>query len=671
MAAPAKRKKTTPAKRRPAGARTRAGRRRKGWALARKRLSTRWRQFKRRFGAYRRAFYWGAVASVWLVTGLIAVLGIFALDLPDTSALWEIEQRPSMTVLDRSGEVLARRGVSYGLPVALSDLPPALPQAVIAIEDRRFYYHIGIDPIGIFRAFLANSAEGHVVQGGSTITQQLAKNLFLKPERRWKRKIQEMMLAFWLEWRFSKDQILSLYLNRVYLGAGTYGVEAAAQRYFGKSATRVTLSEAALLAGLLKAPSRYAPTNDPVRAKARAEIVLNRMMESGFITQAQRRTAETAPPVLARGTATDGISYFIDWVAGRIPVLVDGVEVDLVIETTLDVEAQARAEKAVALSLGRDGAALGFSQSALISLDPHGAVVAMVGGRSYVQSQFNRAVQARRQPGSAIKPFVYLAALEAGWRPGSLIEDAPIRIGNWAPGNFSNRYEGQVTLTDALARSLNSAAVRLAQDVGPHAIIDTAQRLGIVSDLKATRSLPLGTSEVSLLELASAYAPFANGGLAAPPYAIVSIRTAEGVLLYSRGPRPASRVIAPRDVGAMNAMLGQVMRMGTGRKASLGSRPAAGKTGTSQSSRDAWFIGYTADLVTGVWVGNDDDTPMGKVTGGTVPAIIWKDYMLAMTKGQPVRPLPNGADPARLAAQGAPQSESSLTRFISRLFGGE
>ncbi len=668
MAAPAKRKSRRRAvKRRPARAR-RGGR----LALARKKIRAWRRRFKRRFGAYAQAFYWGAVACLWLFLGIGGVLGLLALDLPDTSSLWDVEQQPSITVLDRSGQVLARRGVSYGLPVALSDLPAALPQAVIAIEDRRFYHHIGIDPIGIFRAFLANSAEGRVVQGGSTITQQLAKNLFLKSERTWKRKIQEMMLAFWLERRFSKDQILSLYLNRVYLGAGAYGVEAAAQRYFGKSATRVTLGEAALLAGLLKAPSRYAPSNNPDLAKARADIVLTRMVEAGFITELQRRHAGDAPPVLARGQATDGIGYFIDWVARRIPALTEGADFDLVIETTLDVAAQARAEKAMGLSLVRDGAALGFSQGALVSLATDGALIAMVGGRSYGQSQFNRAVQARRQPGSAFKPFVYLAALEAGWRPGALIEDAPIRIGDWAPQNFSKTYKGRVTLTEALALSLNSAAVRLAQDVGAGAIINAAHRLGISSDLQATRSLPLGTSEVNLLELVSSYAPFANGGRRAAPYAIVSIRSSEGVVLYTRAPTPGPRVAALADIGAMNDMLGEVMRIGTGRKASLDPRPAAGKTGTSQNSRDAWFVGYTADLVTGVWVGNDDDAPMGRVTGGTAPAIIWKDYMLAMNKDRPLRPLPRGRNPAFIAARDeAPQNENALTRFMSRLFGGE
>jgi len=670
MPAPKKRTTRQPARRRPGRPRKRV-RRRGGWAERRKRLGRRWRRIKRRFGAYAQVFYWGAVACVWLVGGLGVGLAIFALDLPDTSGLWQVTQRPSVTVLDRTGVVLARRGAGYGLPVALADLPPYLPQAMIAIEDRRFYHHIGIDPIGIFRAFLANRAEGHVVQGGSTITQQLAKNLFLKPERTWKRKIQEMELAFWLEWRFSKDQILSLYLNRVYLGAGTYGVEAAAQRYFGKSATRVSLSEAALLAGLLKAPSRYAPTRDPALAARRAEIVLTRMVEAGFVTQAQRRHAADAPPVLVRGTATDGIGYFIDWVTGRIPALVGAAQSDLVIETTLDVKAQDRAEKALALTLGRDGVALDVGQGALLSLEPDGAVLAMVGGRSYGQSQFNRAVQAKRQPGSAFKPFVYLAALEAGWRPDDHILDAPVRIGNWAPKNFSDRYQGEVTLSHALARSLNTAAVRLAQHVGSRAIVETARRSGINSKLAVTRSLPLGTSEVSLLELTSAYAPFANGGLKAPSYAIVRIRTPDGVTLYQRETRPLAHVMAPRDVGAMNAMLAEVMRSGTGRKAALGSRPAAGKTGTSQGSRDAWFIGYTADLVTGVWVGNDDDTPMGRVTGGTMPSIIWKDYMLAMTKGQPLRPLPRGLETSLIAARDAAPGGRSLTRFISRLFGGE
>ncbi len=656
-------RKNTPSRRRPSSGSRRRSRRVAAW-------KRRWRRLRRRLQPYGRAAYWSAVAVLWAGLGLAGVLGYFALDLPSTAGLWSVDRRPTLTVVDARGRVLARRGVSYGPPLGLSELPPYLPQAVIATEDRRFYYHVGIDPVGIVRAAWANATHGKVVQGGSTITQQLAKNLFLTNQRTFKRKIQEVMLAFWLEWRFSKDQILTLYLNRVYLGAGTYGVEAAAQRYFGKSATEVSLAEAALLAGLLKAPSRYAPTRDVARARSRTRIVLDRMVEAGFITPADRQRAFAAPAEVVRRAASDGIEYFIDWVVQRVPDSVAGRDVDLVIETTLDLTAQRYAERALALLLDRDGRTLNIGQGALVSLTPGGAVVAMVGGRSYFASQFNRAVQARRQPGSAFKPFVYLAALEAGWQPDSPIMDAPIRIGDWAPRNFSDRYQGQVTLTTALARSFNTAAVRLTEQIGRQSVIDVARRLGLRSELRPTRSLPLGTYEVSVLELTAAYAAFANGGFRVAPYAIRRIRTPDGALLYERPPSAPPRVVAARHVGALNAMLAEAVRRGTGRRAFLGPRPVAGKTGTSQDSRDAWFVGYTADLVTGVWLGNDDFSPMKRVTGGTAPAVVWKDYMLAVTTGQPVHALPGASDRAVIARQ-TPARGNALTRFLSRWLPGE
>lgn len=655
-------------KQRPGGSRSGSTGRRAGSKTRRRRQSA-WRKFRRRHSEFFRAAYWSSVVALWLGVGCGIVLIFYIMGLPDTSNLWKTETPSAVTILDRHGVRLVSRGITYGTPLSVHELPAYLPQAVIATEDRRFYYHIGIDPLSLMRAALANLTEGRIVQGGSTITQQLAKNLFLTNERTLKRKIQEGLLALQLEWRFSKDQILTLYLNRVYLGAGTYGVEAAAQRYFGKSATQVTLAEAALLAGLLKAPSRYAPTNDLDRSRWRTDVVLKAMVDAGFIDDAQRRNAQATKPRFTWAAATPGVHYFIDWVVEQLPTLVSRPDTDLVVRTTLDLELQIKAEKAVALTLDRDGDKLNFSQAALVSLTPDGAVRALVGGRSYAVSQFNRAIQARRQPGSAFKPFVYLTALEQGMSPSSEILDAPITIGNWSPKNYNNDYRGKVTLTTALARSLNTAAVRLAEQVGHQNIVDTAYRLGIQSKLDPNTTLPLGTSEVALLELAAAYAPFANGGAAVIAHSIIRIETDDGVIIYERLGGGLGRAVTQRNVGYMNEMLSAAMRWGTGRAANLAPRAAAGKTGTSQDSRDAWFIGYTADLVTGVWVGNDDYSPMRRVTGGTVPAVIWKDYMLAASANDPMRPLP-AIGAKYVSADGKNTGGNVLTRFLSRLIPG-
>ena len=623
-----------------------------------------------RGSSYAKATYVLAVLTLWVSLGIGGVAFYYAIDLPDTSNLWATQQRPSVTLVDHKNRKLLTRGASFGVPVTINELPHYLPKAVLATEDRRFYHHIGVDLVGLARAAVANWREGKVVQGGSTITQQLAKNLFLNPERRMKRKIQEVMLALWLEQRFTKDQILSLYLNRVYLGAGTYGVEAAAQRYFGKSARDVTLGEAALLAGLLKAPSRYAPTRNAARAQARAETVLLKMVEAGYITDAERWRAQKTAPRYVKNSAYAGLNYFADWVLDQIPTLIGDIDADLIVQTTIDKDLQAQAEKAVELTLKRDGVKLRFSEAALVTLTPNGAVRAMVGGRSYQASQFNRVVSAKRQPGSAFKPFVFLTALESGFRPDDLIDDAPIQIGNWAPRNFSETYRGEISLKEALAQSANSVAVRLAERVGPSQIVATAQRLGITSDLAANRSLPLGTSEVSLLELTGAYAPFANGGSQAVTHGITRITTADGGFLYERRGSGLGSVIQRQIVGAMNQMLQEVVLSGTGRKANLGTRAAAGKTGTSQDNRDAWFVGYTADLVTGVWVGNDNNSPMGRVTGGRVPTVIWKDFMLAAHRDLPLRLLPDYGDRMMVAGRGSigEDDKGALSRFFHRLF---
>lgn len=592
---------------------------------------------KRRRGILAGLFYWLSVLTVW---GVIAVLGIvvwYAYDLPDVSKIDAIRKRPSITLLAADGSVFARYGDLYGEAVQVADLPPHLPQAVVAIEDRRFYSHIGLDPIGLARAVVANVRAGGIVQGGSTITQQLAKNAFLTPERTLKRKVQEVLLALWLEANFTKDQILTLYLNRVYLGAGAYGVDAASRRYFGKPASRVNMAEAALLAGLLKAPSRYAPTRNLEASRERAQVVLVSMVDAGFIAPGEAARARQNPAGLAQSQSGGRqYRYFADWIVDRLPDFIGPTDRTLVVETTLAPLVQAAAERSLEKTLSGPGIKVHVGQGAIIALDHDGAVRAMVGGRDYVASQFNRATQARRQPGSAFKPLVYLAGLEAGLKPESRLRDGPVTVDGWSPKNYAEKYRGEVTLTEALAQSINTVAVQVSERAGRRNVADAAIRLGITTDIPSHPSIALGTIEVVPLELASAYVPFANGGRGVLPYGILKIADAEGETLYRRRGAGAGQVISPAHAAAMTRMLRMTIEQGTGRAAKL-DRPAAGKTGTSQDYRDAWFIGYTADLVAAVWLGNDDARPMRGVTGGGLPARTWRNFMLAAHKGNAPR----------------------------------
>jgi penicillin-binding protein 1A len=622
----------------------------------------------------RRGRRWPSLLVLLLLWGLIiggGIIGYFAVTLPDTSRLAAAERRPNITLLADDGSTIATLGDLFGRKLTLRQMSPYLPEAVIATEDRRFYSNFGIDPIGMIRAAIADLRAGHIVEGGSTITQQLAKILFLTPQKSLARKIRETLLALWLDHRFSKDQILEIYLNRVYLGAGAYGVDAAAHRYFGKSAAQLSLYESAVIAGLLKAPSRFSPTRDRAAAAARAAQVLGNMVEAGYITRAAAEAARQRGFDLASGGHA-GSRYFTDWVADQIRDFAGSADRDLVVETTLDPRLQAAAESAIADELTRDGARDRASEGALVALMPDGAVRAMVGGRDYGDSQFNRATEAERQPGSAFKPFVYLAGLEAGLRPDDRFDDAPIRIGNWQPHDYGRRYQGEMSLSSALAQSINTIAVRVAQRAGIDHVIATADRLGITSDLPRDASIALGTADLNLLELTAAYAPLANGGDGVIAYGISEIRDRDGTVIYRRegsGPGP---VVAPQFVGMMNAMLAGVIADGTGHAAAL-PRPAAGKTGTTQDYRDAWFIGYTADLVAGVWFGNDDDTPMRKVTGGALPAAAWHDFMLAATRGMPVRPLPDlgavAGTPAPAPPAAAVPERSPFDRLLGWLAG--
>jgi penicillin-binding protein 1A len=625
------------------------------------------------------------IAALWCFVAGMGVIGFFGLTLPDTSDLSLAQRKPSITLLAGDGSMIATFGDLFGEPLRLKDMPKYLPAAVIATEDRRFYSHFGIDPIGLARATVANLRAGHVVQGGSTITQQLAKNLFLTPNRTFTRKIQEALLAVWLEHKFSKQQILEIYLNRVYLGAGTYGVDAAAHRYFDKSAREVSLYEAAVIAGLLRAPSRFSPANDKERAAQRAEQVLANMANAGFITAAQAQIAAQQKTQLAKTPSLSrGSRYFADWIVDQLGGFSGTQNRDLVVTTTLDPKMQLAGEKAISDTLDRNGDKYEVGQGALVAMTTDGAIRAMVGGDDYADSQFNRATQALRQPGSSFKPVVYLAAIERGLRPSDHFIDQPIRIGNWEPHNFENKYRGDVTVAEAIALSLNSVAAQVVQRIGVSNVIATARQLGITADLSNDASIALGTSELSLIELTAAYAPFASGGTGAWPYGIVEIRDAHGGVIYHRDGSGPGQVIDPAIAGTMNQLLSGVIAYGTGKAAKL-DRPAAGKTGTTQDSRDALFIGYTADLVCGVWFGNDDDSPMKKVTGGTLPAHAWHDFMTVATRGMPVKPLPGenvpalvsyGAGPAPpgappYTAPSAPSAPlSGLRNLLDRIFGG-
>ena len=605
--------------------------------------------------------YWGVVLSVWGAIFLAGLFAYYASQLPPIDQLAVPKRPPNIAILSDDGSLIANRGDTGGPAVRLIDLPPYLPKAFVAIEDRRFYDHHGVDPIGMSRALLRDVAGGGGIEGGSTLTQQLAKNLFLTQERTLSRKIQEAILAFWLERRYSKDQILELYLNRVYFGSGAYGVEAAAQKYFGKSARFVTLSEAAVLAGLMKSPTKLAPNRNLAGANERAAQVITAMAEQGHITEAMAKLALANPAQVKHDKSAGSINYAADYVMDALDDTVGAIDEDIVVTTTIDLKMQAEAEHALTDELNAKGAKFDVEQGALVALDPNGAVKAMVGGRNYADSQFNRAVAAKRQPGSSFKPFVYLAALEKGLTPDTVREDAPISVKGWSPENYSREYFGPVTLTKALALSLNTVAVRLGQEVGPKTVVATAHRLGITSDLDPVPSIALGSSDVTPLEMVAAYAAFANGGLGVQPHVIARVRTANGKQLYARRNANFGRVIDPQYVAMMNQMMQETLLTGTARKAELPGWQAAGKTGTSQDWRDAWFLGYTSYLVAGVWLGNDDSSPTKKVSGGNLPVEIWSRFMKAAHEGVPVAGLPLGAWRNADAPDASPTPPLNLT----------
>lgn len=577
-------------------------------------------------------FYGFFVMVVWSIILLIPLVIYYAYDLPDISNIERENARSTIMMMDRSGSAIATYGDVYGDWLAYEEIPPQLIDAVIATEDRRFFNHWGIDFRGLGRAMISNVSAGKMIQGGSTISQQLAKNLYLNSSRTMKRKIQELLLSFWLEMKLDKKEILTIYLNRTYFGAGAYGIDAAARTIFGHSAKQLTLIEASMLAGILKGPALYSPLRDVERSYKRAEIVLDNMVAAGYINENTAQNTKNKNVNIVSASAGGDVRYFTDWIVEQLPNLIGTVNEPIVIYTTLVSQMQQMAANSVRQILGRQ-VRFEKSQAALVSMDLDGAVRALVGGRDYNESQFNRAVQAQRQPGSAFKLFVYLAALEAGLGPDTIMRDSPIMLNGWSPKNYSDVYMGQVNLNMAFAKSINTVAVKLSERIDRNSVIEMAKRLGINSPMIKEPSIALGTSEVNLLELTSAYTVVARGGIKTNPYGIVEIQNSSGQILYRHMPGPEQRILNENVALTMQGMLENVVATGTARAASM-DFPVAGKTGTTQDYKDALFVGYGKDMINGIWVGNDDSTPMQGVTGGGTPANIWKNFMVRVSLGR-------------------------------------
>jgi|TARA_B100000287_G_C20657434_1_gene788998 penicillin-binding protein 1A len=580
------------------------------------------------------------------------------LNLPETESI-QISRQPSITFLDKQGRIIASYGDIYGQTIQYKNLPRNLINAVIITEDKSFFSHIGIDLRGILRATYVNLKAGKIIQGGSTITQQLAKNLFLTPERSFTRKLHELILSFWLEMRFTKEQILSIYLNRVYLGSGTYGVQAASEKYFNKKVEELNLYECALIASLLKAPSRYNPISNEKLSRIRTTKVLENMAKNKLITLKNVQEARFNNNKYDKFTsAPKSTRYFVDWLLPRVKSYLGEIKEDLIVRTTLDVKLQDLAENSVNKITSDFQSA---DQSALVALSLKGEILAMIGGRDYGDSQFNRVTQAQRQPGSAFKIFVYLAGLKNGFLPDDVMLDSEIDINGWSPKNYKKEYVGEVSLREAFSKSINTVAVKLSENIGRENVIDLARSLGVNSPLLDSPSIALGTSEVNLLELTAAYNVLANNGKGTFVHGIRSIENTSGKILFMREGSGPGKILESSVVSTMTEMMETTIKSGTGKKARI-DRPAAGKTGTSQSLRDAWFIGFTSDLVVGVWFGNDDDSSMNDITGGTAPAILWSDFMKKAHQGVPKKSLYYAKDDTKKTIK----NDDRIKRIISK-----
>jgi penicillin-binding protein 1A len=593
-----------------------------------------------------------------LIAAALAALSL-ALPTPQLPDLPPIRRDPQVTYLDRSGQVLGVRGGRFAPPVDLARLPAYVPAAFVSIEDRRFYQHSGFDAVGIARAIVSDISKGRAAQGASTITQQLARNLFLSSDRTLERKADELLYAIQLERTYSKEQILGLYLSRIYFGEGAYGIEAAAQRYFNKPAARLTLREAAMLASIPKSPTAYDPADHPDAAAERSRLVLQAMVETGAITPAQSAKALAQTPHVWKIAPAAPAQYFLDWIDAETHRLVGQVRQDLVVETTLDLPlegAAAEAAKATAVRYAKQG----VQQAAVVSIDGQGRIRAFLGGVDYDKSPFDRAADAKRQAGSSWKPFVYLTALEAGMTPDSPVVDEPVTLGAWSPRNFEDGYLGPITLEQALAQSINTVAARLADQVGRPAVAATAHRLGIVSAVNTDPAMALGTSLVSPLEMAQAYAPLGNGGQRVAAYGLERIRTASGKVVFQHRPAAQPQVVGNPPLGELNQMLHAVVAEGTGVRAAIPGRDVEGKTGTTSDYRDAWFCGLTGGLTTVVWMGRDDNAPMRRITGGSAPAELWRSVMLAAFRRLPTGAIPPGPPPPVVAPPVTPVSAPEL-----------
>ena len=566
------------------------------------------------------------ISAYLLVVGLVALGVAVSVAVSQLPSYQELIRRDDLGQMIRvraaDGSVIQSMGPSFGEWLTYQEIPPIMRDAMVAVEDRRYRSHPGVDPIGIVRALMVRISEGRWQQGGSTITQQLARNIFLTNDRSFARKVREGILALALEWRFSKDQILELYLNRVYFGGGAYGIDSASRRFFGHSATELSVAEAAIIAGLVKAPSNYSPTADTAAARSRAGVVLDLMVANQTITPAQAAAANPRDVQLVRNNGQQNSTrYFTDWVLPQLDMLIDETVQPLDVWTTIDLGMQHVAEQSINANAPRG------AQAALVSLDRDGAVRALVGGRNYTNSIYNRATQATRQPGSSFKLFVYLTALESGYRPDTVVEDGPITVGGWSPRNDNGRYVGPVPLRAAFAYSINTVAVRLAQDVGTRSVADMAQRFGVTSHVATNPSMALGTSEVRLIDMTRAYAAVARGGIAVTPYGIRRVTTADGTLLFQHEDDEDRVLVQPWVAAQMTDLLQGVVAHGTGQAAGLG-RPTAGKTGTTTSNKDGWFIGFSSGITTGVWMGRDDSRALPGLAGGRAPARAFHDFMI-------------------------------------------